>query len=209
MFFSNHISSIENWLIINSYIPNILNQLSVIYNYKLIHFSTNGIFSWDKGNYSIFNIPDSLDIYWLSKYLWEIDSNNNLTIRTSIIWIEMNNNKNLLNWFLSQKNNSNIDWYDKVFWNWFTTLTIAKIVDYIISKNVKISWIIQLWWKSISKYELLKIFNTIFNKNINIKKDISIFSDKTIKPSKEQNKFKHLIFPIDIQINELKYFYNL
>lgn len=196
--------------LINSHFPKTLQSLSQKYNYKLIHFSTDCVFDWLKWNYSINDIPNELNTYWMSKYLWEIYDNKNITIRTSIIWIEENDNsKNLLNWFLSNKDWDIVKWYSNVYWNWLTTLTIAKIVHHIISDDIILTWLIQLWWEKISKYNLLKLFNEVFSKNIIIKDENNIFSDKTIITSINNKNIINLIIPLREQLLELKEFYNI
>lgn len=197
-------------LIINSHFPKTLQNLSYKYNYKLIHFSTDCIFNWEEWNYTEQSIPNELWIYWLSKYLWEINDEKNLTIRTSIIWIEQkNNSRNLLNWFLSLKEVEKIEWFWNVYWNWVTTLVIAKIINFIIRENVNITWLLQIWSEEISKYDLLQKFSKIFNKNILINKNNDIKSNKCVISSKKADIFNDYIKSIDEQILDLKEFYNI
>ena len=197
-------------LLINSHLPKTLQKLSYKYNFKLIHFSTDCVFDWKKWNYSINDIPNELSIYWISKYLGEINDKKNLTIRTSIIWIEeWAKSKNLLNWFLFNKDDKKVKWFSNVYWNWITTLTMAKVIDKIIFKNLDINWIIQLEWEKISKYDLLLLFKEVFKKKLIIEKEVSIKSDKTIIWTYEQKYFKRLILPLKNQLVELKNFYNL
>jgi len=204
------LDSYEKTLLINSHFPKTLQNLSKKYNFKLIHFSTDCVFNWINWDYLIDDIPNEFWLYWLSKYLWEIDDNKNLTIRTSIIWIELwHNSKNLLNWFLSNKNWSKIFWYSNVFRNWVTTLTLAKIINYIILENINLTWLIQLWWEKISKYDLLLLFKNIFRKNILIEEKKDIYIDKTIISNLNNNTINSFIIPIKEQIIELKSFYNL
>lgn len=209
-FNKNDINLIKKVFIINSHFPKNLDKLSSKYNFKLIHFSTNWIFSWNKWNYSSEDLSDNYDFYWLSKYLWEFGSNKNLIIRTSIIWYDKKGkSENLLNWFLSNKKWKEVNWYSNVYWNWLTTLTIAKILEEIIINNLNINWIIQLSGKKISKYNLLLLFNTIFNKKLLIIKDNSIISDNTIIKTKKQELFKDIIYSLEKQIIQLKEFYRL
>lgn len=197
-------------LIVNAHLPKTLQKFSFKYWFKLIHFSTDCVFDWRRWSYSEDDIPNELWIYGLSKYLGEIDDGKNLTIRTSIIGIELwNNSRNLLNWFLSNKEGSQVSWYSNVFWNGLTTLTLAKIVEKIIIENLDISGLVQFWWENISKYELLGLFNEIFAKNITIVEDRTIQSNKTMILSKEQEMFRSIVLPLREQITELKTFYRL
>lgn len=203
------IDSYNKTLLINSHLPKSLQKLSNKYDFKLVHFSTDCVFNWMNWDYSIDDIPNEFGLYWLSKYLWEIDDNKNLTIRTSIIGLELWNSKNLLNWFLSNKDWAEIYWYSNVLWNWLTTLTIAKILEKIIIDNIELSGVHQFWGNKISKYDLLILFNKIFWKKIIIKQETSIKSNKVIIPSIKQVLFNEIITSIEKQIIELKKFYKL
>lgn len=203
------ISEIQNTYIINSYFPKILNDLSIKYDFKFIHFSTDCVFNWKKWNYSIENIPNELWLYGLSKYLWEVKWKNTILIRTSIIWIENKTSKNLLNWFLLNKKWSKLKWYSNVIWNGVTTLVIWKIIERIINNNIKVNWLIQVSSNKINKYDLLILFQKIFNTDFIIEKNGNIKSDKSLISSDDLGLFTDLILPLEDQILELKEFYNL
>lgn len=207
---SDNINIIKNTFIVNSHLPKSLDDFSYKYFFKLIHISTNWVFEWTKWSYDINKIPDNLKIYWLSKYLGEFNSSKNLIIRTSIIWYEKRKKpNNLLNWFLSNKEWTSIEWYSNVFWNWLTTLTISKVIEKIIKDDLDISGIIHLSWKKISKFKLLSLFNKIFDTKLKIFDNKKIILDNTTIKTKEQKLFVNLIFSLEKQIYELKKFYNL
>ena len=96
------------------------------YNFRLIHFSTDCIFSGVKGNYTIYDIPDSNDIYGQSKFLGEIHAPNNLTIRTSIIGHELNSSLSLVDWFLSQE--KEVCGYKNAIFSGLPTVEIAEMM---------------------------------------------------------------------------------
>ena len=79
-------------ILTNSYIPHYLNEMSFEYDYKLIHISTDCVFSGKKGNYDESSHKDETNYYGLSKNLGEIINDKNLTIRTSIIGPELKAN---------------------------------------------------------------------------------------------------------------------
>ncbi len=206
---NNCLDEYNQALLINSHFPKSLQVLSYKYNFKLIHFSTDCVFDWCKWNYSIQDIPDELGVYWMSKYLWEINDSKNLTIRSSIIWIELwGRPKNLLNWFLSNTKWDEVIGFTNVFWNGVTTLTLAKILKKIINTDLNITWLVQLWGEKISKYELLKLFNIIFNKDLIIIKNTEVQSNKTIISSINIKDLIFIIKPLKEQIIELKHFYD-
>jgi dTDP-4-dehydrorhamnose reductase len=147
-------------------------------------------------------------IYCVSKFLGEVRQLPSLTIRTSIIGRELNNNRNLLDWFLSTTSHS-VNGFAQVYWNGVSTITIAKIIKLIIEENINFNKpLIQIASDTVTKYDLLCFFKDIFNKDIDIIKYLDTASNKTLIPSIEQEKFfKNLIPPIKNQIEELKKFY--
>ena len=94
--------------------------MSLKLKFRLIHFSTDCVFSGLKGNYLETDFADANDIYGRSKFLGEISNNGNITIRTSFIGKELGTNRALLNWFLSQK--GKIKGYKNAIYSGLTTL---------------------------------------------------------------------------------------
>ncbi len=195
-------------ILINSIFPQILSQICLAGGVRLIHFSTDCIFSGRKGSYSEVDIPDETSIYGVSKYLGELKQLPNLTIRTSIIGRERDVSKNLLDWFLNVTDKKVVG-YKNVMWNGVTTLTIAKIMERIIENNLNFEKpLIQITSDKLSKYKLLDSFKEIFQKDVQVIPEEKNISDRTLIPSVEQEKYFQDIIPsIHEQIKELKDFY--
>lgn len=174
---------------VNSYLPNLLNQLSEINNFKLIHISTDCVYSGKKGEYTEQDIPDATNVYGRTKALGEINNNKHLTIRTSIIGPELKpNGTGLMHWFFNQS--GEINGFTKAIWSGVTTLELAKFIDNFIkydlaNKNnvdsLNISGIYHLTNnQSINKYDLLNLIKNNFNFNhINIKPTDSYSANKS------------------------------
>lgn len=172
----------DNAIYINAYFPHLLERLTAQVNAKLIHISTDCVFSGLKGNYSEIDDRDADDIYGKSKGLGEIINEKDLTIRTSIIGPELKENgEGLFHWFMHQK--GEVNGYLEAFWGGVTTLELAKAIDVAI--NEKITGLIHLSnGYKISKYELLKLFKEIWEKNdIIIKPYDGKCIDKSLKKS--------------------------
>lgn len=164
---------------INGLFPHKLATLANIFNFKLVLVSTDCIFNGLKGSYTEDDPSDCYDIYGKSKYIGEINDNNNvLTIRTSIIGIEYNSNLSLLSWFLSQ--NTHVKGFEKAIYSGVPTSYLAEFIH----KNYNLSGLYQLSSKSISKYELLKIFKEYYNHDITILKDSDFVMDRSLKSEK-------------------------
>lgn len=166
---------------INALFPHILSKICLDSGAKLIHFSTDCVFSGEKGMYKESDIADARDIYGLSKYLGEIKGPNLLTIRTSIIGHELNTNQSLLEWFLSQK--SSVKGYRRAIFSGFPTIEIAKILENYIIPNTELSGLYHISSDPISKFELLNMTANIYDKEIDIIADDSIQIDRSLDSS--------------------------
>ena len=124
----------EDFISINSLLPYRLQRICADLGSRLIHFSTDCIFSGNKGFYSENEIPDPPDIYGKSKLLGELDFENTLTIRKSVIGHELISRNGLLEWFLYQ--NKFIEGYKNVIFSGTTVLELAILIEkYIIPRN--------------------------------------------------------------------------
>ena len=173
--------------IINSQLPLLLSQLSLILNFKLIHISTDCVFTGKKGNYLDNDKKDAKDLYGLSKNLGEVKNLNTTTFRTSIIGLENGTKKyGLLEWFLSQK--INVKGFDKVFFSGLTTLELSKTIKRYIFNKKLYNNILNVSSKSISKFELLNLIKITFNKDVKIIKCTKTKLNRTLN----SNKFKKI-----------------
>lgn len=168
---------------INSYFPHLLSELGRNYGFKLIHISTDCVFSGNQGNYSEESFRDGDDDYARTKALGEVNNNKDLTIRTSIIGPELKKNGiGLLDWFFKQE--EPIQGYSKVYWTGVTTLELAKQIDSFMDQDI--SGLFHLCpEEKISKYELLKLCIQIWDKNLEIKENRSFISDKSLICSRD------------------------
>lgn len=165
---------------VNSLLPHQLVKFAERYQGKLIHISTDCVFSGSKGDYTENDVIDGITVYAQSKGWGEIKSDKHLTIRTSIIGPELKKDGiGLFLWFMNQT--GNIKGYEKVLWNGVTTLELAKATEQMINNNVCGLYHLGSETK-ISKYSLLKLIQEVFEKNnVNIIPDDTIILDRTIK----------------------------
>lgn len=156
---------------VNSVFPHILAKAKKEISCNVIHITTDCVFKGYGGSYLEYDKHDCIDDYGKTKSLGE---NPTLTtIRTSIIGEEKNNKKSLLEWVISNKNNT-IDGYENHLWNGITCLELAKIIDVIISNNMYWNGTKHLFSPTIvSKYELVKMISEIYGLNITVNKKIT------------------------------------
>ena len=153
-------------ILLNSYLPNFLSQLGNKLEYKLIHISTDCVFSGKDGQYTEESYRDGDDNYARTKALGEIVNNKDLTIRTSIIGPELKTDgTGLLDWFFKQ--NGTINGYTQAYWSGVTTLELSKAtVEFLKQGTIGLY---QLCPKDkISKFDLLKLFTKVWDKEIKV-----------------------------------------
>lgn len=192
---------------INSIFPITLSNICNKYKAKMIHVTTDCVFSGNKGNYIETDEHDAVDSYGISKSLGELCDCT--IIRTSIIGEEKFNKRSLLEWVRSN-HGKEINGYLNHLWNGVTCLELSKIIHKIITGN--------LYWKgvrhifspqTVSKYELVSMINEIYDLNITVKQ---YFTEKKIDKSintiyDTNNTFK--IKNLKDQIKELNSYKNL
>ena len=170
---------------INSIFPHKLHYFCNQEDIRLIHISTDCVFSGKKGNYLETDISDAQDLYGKSKYIGELHGKNSLTIRTSIIGHEIDSKESLLEWFLSQEDS--INGYTDAFFSGLTTLELSNVIENIILHHKDLSGLYHVSSKPISKYDLLNLIKKVYQKKIKIvpsdqvKVNRSLNSEKFLK----------------------------
>lgn len=144
-------------ILLNSYLPHFLSDTTKNMKTKIIHMSTDCVFSGKLGGYTETSLRDGETFYDRTKALGELENNKDLTFRNSIIGPDINENGiGLFNWFMKQK--SEINGFTKAIWTGVTTLTLAKAMEYAIKENITGLYNL-VNNETISKFELLKLFN--------------------------------------------------
>ena len=175
----------EKTIYTNAYFPYLLKKIANENNAKVIHISTDCVFSGKDGGYCESSFKDATDLYGLSKNLGEIVDDKNLTIRTSIIGPELKyKGEGLFHWFMTQPSKSSVNGYISNLWSGVTTLELAKFIDWII-ENPQTGLLHLTNGEAISKFNLLKLFNSVFQKNIQILNERDYVCDKSLKPTQK------------------------
>jgi len=184
----------DNAIFINSYFPHKLESLGRKFNFKLIHLSTDCVFSGKKGKYSENDLTDGNDYYARSKAFGEVINEKDLTLRTSIIGPELNKNgTGLFNWFMNQT--EPVYGYKNVNWTGITTLELAKAIDHTIKDDL-CSLYHLVPNRIVSKLNLLKLIKEIWKKEIIILTDDLHVSDKSLINNRQDFKYKVSDYPI-------------
>jgi dTDP-4-dehydrorhamnose reductase len=156
-------------ILINSYLPHFLEKTTSSTNTKIIHISTDCVFSGKSGNYKESDFKDGVGFYAQSKALGEVINSKDLTIRTSILGPDLNiSGIGLFKWLMNQ--NGIINGYTKAFWSGVTTIQLSKVILEIINRTSIPTGLIHLTNNAkISKFDLLNIIKNVFElKNLEI-----------------------------------------
>ncbi|MEA9598545.1 SDR family oxidoreductase [Polynucleobacter sp. AP-Sanab-80-C2] len=167
---------------INVLLPHFLAKECRKIGSRLIHISTDGVFSGIKGGYSEFDIPDPIDEYGLQKLQGEVYYENCITLRTSMIGHSLNGQSGLLDWFLGQQDFCK--GYINAMFSGLPTIEIANIIKDIIIPDASLTGLYHLSADPISKYEVLELIASEYEKKIELIADNSFTINRTLDSSK-------------------------
>ncbi len=175
---NNPISSIK----LNALFPHQLAEISREFNIRLIHISTDCVFSGAKGLYVETDLSDANDFYGRSKALGEVLYGNTLTIRASTIGHELSTNYGLLNWFLLQ--NKKCKGFKNAIFSGLPTVVLAQVILEYILDNKNLKGLYHIAGEPINKYDLLKLIADVYHKEIVIEMDESFVIDRSLDSRK-------------------------
>ncbi len=170
-------------LTINSLFPHQLANLCQAANVRLIHISTDCVFSGRKGLYVEDDVADAEDLYGRSKYLGESTNPNCLTIRTSLIGRELNTTNGLIEWFLSNRGRR-VCGFCKAIYSGFPSVILAQILADILERYPSLSGIYHIASSPIDKYTLLSLVRDAMALPIEIEPTSDVQIDRSLDSSR-------------------------
>ena len=167
----------------NSIFPHKLARACSLLGIRVIHISTDCVFSGEKGQYVETDISDARDLYGKSKFLGELnDYANCVTLRTSIIGHGIVANKSLIDWFLAQ--NGTVQGYTQAIYNGLPTNELVRIVNEFVLPNNFLRGLYHVSSKPISKFKLLKLVKKEYGSSVKIEPNDTIFIDRSLDYSR-------------------------
>lgn len=146
-----------NAVYMNAYLPHFLAKVTLGTETRVLHMSTDCVFSGERGRYERDSLRDGHSFYDRSKALGELEDNRNTTLRNSIVGPDTRaQGIGLLNWFMQQ--NSPVNGYTGAVWTGQTTLQLAKTMDAVMRHGAS-GLYNAVPDASVNKYELLCLFN--------------------------------------------------
>lgn len=178
---------------INALLPHRLAKMCAISSARLIHISTDCVFSGKKGFYDEAEPSDAEDLYGKSKYIGELaDLSHAITLRTSMIGHELHSSRSLVDWFLSQQ--GAVKGYTKAVFSGFPTVELARVICNYIIPNTDLSGLYHVAASPINKYALLKLIAERYHKEIDIIPEDDVMIDRSLN-AKRFNQITGYIAP--------------
>jgi dTDP-4-dehydrorhamnose reductase len=163
---------------INSLLPHRLARLCDIAGARLIHVSTDCVFSGSKGNYLESDASDAKDLYGRSKFMGEVDYPHCITLRTSIIGHELNSAKSLVGWFLAQQ--GSVKGYTKAIFSGLPTIELAHVIRDVVLPQPALRGLYHVAAEPINKFDLLTLVAESYRKEIEIVADEQLVIDRSL-----------------------------
>lgn len=167
---------------LNALFPHRVARLCDLVGARLIHISTDCVFAGAQGRYVEGDMPDARDLYGLSKYFGEVHVSPHITLRTSIIGHELNSNRSLIDWFLSQS--GEVRGFREAFFSGLPTVELARVVSDFVIPDSDLSGLFHVSADRISKYDLLNLVKQVYGSRIHIAPDDGVAIDRSLDSSK-------------------------
>jgi dTDP-4-dehydrorhamnose reductase len=163
---------------VNSLFPHVVARAAVEAGARLIHISTDCVFSGNRGHYAESDIPDPVDLYGRSKLVGEVGAPH-LTLRTSLIGRELRAAQGLVEWFLSNRGGS-VRGFTRAVFSGVTTIEMARILGEVVERHQDLAGLYHVAAEPITKYDLLMLLNEVFGAGVMIAADDSLSVDRSL-----------------------------
>jgi dTDP-4-dehydrorhamnose reductase len=187
---------------INSLLPHKLAQMAARWGGRVIHFSTDCVFSGKRGGYAEEDSSDAEDLYGKTKFLGEVAAAKALTLRKSVIGRELAEHRSLLDWFLAQ-NHKTVRGYRRVIYSGVTTNYLAELVASIIQERPGLNGLYQVASEPISKYDLLCLLRDAYRMDVEIEPDDLEVSDRSMKCDRLREAISYTCRPWPVMVRQL------
>ncbi len=164
---------------INALFPHLLARAARARFVRLVHFGTDCVFSGRKGGYTEADTPDAEDLYGRSKLLGEAGGQGALTLRSSIVGLELREKRGLIEWFLAQRGKT-VGGYTRAIFSGLTTLAMADLVGDLLERHPDLDGVWQVSADAIAKRDLLELVGRTFDAGVTIQPDDAFHCDRSL-----------------------------
>ena len=167
---------------LNALFPHRLARLAAAHGARVIHMSTDCVFSGARGAYVEGDLPDATDVYGRTKLLGELDYPNALTLRTSIIGHELSGAHGLIGWFLAQE--GAVQGYRRAIFSGLPTVEVARVIHRHVLDRPGLVGVYHLSGEPIDKFSLLRLVAQVYGKPIAITPDDTLVIDRSLNSAR-------------------------
>ena len=164
---------------VNALFPHRLANVCAAAGVRLIHISTDCVFSGNRGHYTEADVSDAQDLYGRTKFLGEISGDGLLTLRTSIIGRELKTTSGLVEWFLSQRGGKVHGW-TRAIYTGLTTMALGRVIADVLTRHTELSGVYQVASSPITKYELLCLLNDAYRAGVKVERSEDVIIDRSL-----------------------------
>jgi dTDP-4-dehydrorhamnose reductase len=168
-------------ILINALLPQRLARLCDVEGARLIHISTDCVYSGAMGRYREQDVSDAQDLYGRSKYLGEVDYPHAVTLRTSIIGHELSSAHGLVGWFLAQQ--GPVKGFTRAIFSGLPTVELACVMRDFVLPNPDLRGLYHVSAEPINKFELLNLVAKVYGKATTITPDVKLVIDRSLDSS--------------------------
>lgn len=168
---------------VNALFPHQLSRACAAVGARLIHVSTDCVFSGRKGHYVETDFPDADDLYGRSKLLGEVSEAGSLTIRTSMVGRELSGRHGLLEWFLAQ-NGGRVRGFRRAIFSGLTTTALSDLLCAVVAEHRELSGVWHVAADAISKFDLLHLIRRAYDVTVEIEPDDAVVCDRSLDGSR-------------------------
>lgn len=169
---------------VNALFPHELAEACGAAGARLVHVSTDCVFSGTRGGYSEDDLPDATDLYGRSKLLGEVTAvPHAITLRTSIVGRELTGALGLFEWFLSQRG-GRVRGFSRAIFSGLTTAALAEVIGDVIERHQDLHGLWHVSAAPIDKLTLLSDLRDAVGAAIEIDPDPSLVIDRSLDSSR-------------------------
>ncbi|MFO1228697.1 dTDP-4-dehydrorhamnose reductase family protein [Roseateles sp.] len=163
---------------VNAMLPHRLSRLCGDAGVRLVHISTDCVFSGSRGRYTEADTPDAEDLYGRTKLMGEVEAPHAVTLRTSIIGPELNTTHALLGWFLASK--GTVPGFSNAIFSALPTVELARVIDEHVLANPALQGIYHVVGPSINKCDLLRLVAKVYRSDTRVSEEPNPVVDRSL-----------------------------
>ena len=168
---------------VNSLLPHRLAEMASAQGSRLMHFSSDCVFTGKKGLYTEEDVPDATHAYGQTRLLGDVRADNTLVLRSSVIGRELAGHSSLLDWFLMQKGKT-IKGFTRAIYSGLSSIETSRVVQMILEKAPLLAGLYHVASEPINKYDLLKLAKEAFHLDVTIHKEEGTSVDRSLNAEK-------------------------